>query len=64
MARRCDPIDFRVRRLSEVQHFHETLLPALGFPRGAKIEGWLQHEGESDDGVSGFYRLEICYRKG
>lgn len=55
MPRRFDHIDLRVRRLSEVRRFYETLLPALGFIRDAKIEGWLTYEAESNSGTSEFF---------
>lgn len=55
MPRWFDHIDLRVRRLSEVRRFYETLLPALGFTRDAKIDGWLQYEVESNGGVSEFF---------
>lgn len=45
MPRRFDHIDLRVSSLAKVQSFYETLLPALGFTRDARIEGWLQYEG-------------------
>lgn len=44
MRRRYDHIDLRVRSLAEARPFYETLLPALGFTRGVRIEGWLQFE--------------------
>ncbi len=44
MPRRFDHIDLRVPRLAEVTSFYETLLPALGFTRNSRIEGWLQYE--------------------
>ena len=47
MTRRFDYIDLRVRLLSEVRRFYRALLPTLGFTRNAKIELWLQYEGES-----------------
>jgi catechol 2,3-dioxygenase-like lactoylglutathione lyase family enzyme len=54
MPRRFDHIDLRVRRLSEVRRFYDTLLPALGFTREAGIQGWLTYEVESN-GVSEFF---------
>src|SRR5579871_3221419 len=42
--RRYDHVDLRVRNLAEARVFYETLLPALGFDRDARIEGWLQFE--------------------
>jgi predicted enzyme related to lactoylglutathione lyase len=44
MSRRFDHIDLRVPRLSEVARFYEALLPALGFSRDARVQGWLQYE--------------------
>ena len=55
MSRRFDHVDLRVRRLSEVRRFYETLLPALGFTRDMTVEGWLQFEAPSVDGVSEFF---------
>ena len=55
MPRRFDHIDLRVRRLSEVRRFYETLLPALGFTREAGVQGWLTYEAESSSGASEFF---------
>jgi predicted enzyme related to lactoylglutathione lyase len=45
MQMRCfDHVDLRVRSLAEVRSFYETLLPALGFDRDAKIDRWIQYE--------------------
>ncbi len=55
MPRRFDHIDLRVRRLSEVRQFYEELLPALGFTRDVRIEGWLTYEAEGDAGSSEFF---------
>jgi predicted enzyme related to lactoylglutathione lyase len=55
MRRRYDHIDLRVRSLSEAWRFYEILLPALGFTRDAKIEGWLQCEADGADGVTEFF---------
>jgi len=44
MRRIYDHIDLRVPSLANVKAFYETLLPALGFTRDARIEGWLQYE--------------------
>lgn len=55
MLRHFDHIDLRVRSLSEVRRFYETLLPALGFTRDSGIPGWLTYEVESADGVSEFF---------
>lgn len=50
-----DHIDLRVRSLAEARSFYETLLPALGFDRDAKIEGWLQFEAGDPDSVAEFF---------
>jgi len=55
MRRRYDHIDLRVRSLSEARPFYEMLLPALGFTREAKIEGWLQFEAVGADGATEFF---------
>jgi len=55
MRRRYDHIDLRVRNLSEARPFYEMLLPALGFTREAKIEGWLQFEAAGADGATEFF---------
>src|SRR5580693_5949547 len=55
---RCfDHIDLRVRNLAEVRSFYEILLPALGFGKDAKIEGWLQYErtGAGGEGAAEFF---------
>jgi predicted enzyme related to lactoylglutathione lyase len=53
---RCfDHIDLRVRNLAEVRKFYEILLPALGFDKKAKIEGWLQYECTGDDVAAEFF---------
>jgi hypothetical protein len=44
MTRRYDHIDLRVPRLAEAAPFYEALLPALGFTRRVRVEGWLQYE--------------------
>jgi len=44
-----------VRSISEARPFYETLLPALGFTRDVRIEGWLQFEAAGDDGVTEFF---------
>ncbi|HJU04303.1 MAG TPA: VOC family protein [Nitrospiraceae bacterium] len=49
MQRRFDHVDLRVRSLAEVRSFYETLLPALGFTRDARTEGWLQFEAGDND---------------
>ena len=54
MCPRFDHIDLRVRSLAEARPFYETLLPALGFTRDAKIEGWLQYETARSDGAPEF----------
>lgn len=50
--RRFDHVDLRVRHLEEVRVFYETLLPALGFVRDARIEGWLQYESSDAEGCA------------
>ncbi len=56
LTRRCfDHVDLRVRSLSEARPFYEALLPALGFTRDAKIEGWLQYEAAGTDGAPEFF---------
>jgi|SRR5690242_12814288 len=55
MRRRFDHVDFRVRSLTEVRPFYEALLPALGFTRKARIEGWLQYETAGTDGAPEFF---------
>jgi predicted enzyme related to lactoylglutathione lyase len=49
MPRSFDHIDLRVPDLDAVRGFYEALLPALGFTRDARIEGWLQFEAADDD---------------
>lgn len=44
MPRSFDHIDLRVPKLADARPFYEELLPALGFTRDARIEGWLQFE--------------------
>src|SRR2546426_11223478 len=55
MRRHYDHIDLRVRSLSEARPFYEVLLPALGFTRDVRIEGWLQFEVAGADGVTEFF---------
>jgi catechol 2,3-dioxygenase-like lactoylglutathione lyase family enzyme len=55
MQRRYDHIDLRVRSLAEARPFYETLLPALGFTRDVRIEGWLQFEATEADGATEFF---------
>ena len=55
MRRRYDHIDLRVRSLAEARPFYETFLPALGFTRDVRIEGWLQFEAAGADGVTEFF---------
>src|SRR5437763_3589496 len=55
MRRHYDHIDLRVRSLSATRPFYEMLLPALGFTREAKIEGWLQFEAGGADGATEFF---------
>ena len=53
---RCfDHIDLRVRNLAEVRPFYEVLLPALGFTKDAKIDGWIQYERAGDNGPAEFF---------
>lgn len=53
--RRCfDHVDLRVRSLDEVRPLYDALLPALGFTRDVKIEGWLQYEAAGTDGATEF----------
>ena len=54
MRRRYDHIDLRVRSLAEARPFYETVLPALGFTRDVRIEGWLQFEAAGADDASEF----------
>ncbi len=54
MRRRFDHVDLRVRSLAEARPFYEMLLPALGFTRDAKVEGWLQYEVAGIDGATEF----------
>jgi predicted enzyme related to lactoylglutathione lyase len=54
MRRRFDHVDLRVRSLVEARPFYEMLLPALGFTRDARIEGWLQYEIAGTDGAPEF----------
>jgi catechol 2,3-dioxygenase-like lactoylglutathione lyase family enzyme len=54
MPRRLDHIDLRVSNMAASRQFYETLLPALGFTRDAKIKGWLQYEA-SDGPVTEFF---------
>lgn len=56
MRRIYDHIDLRVPRLADVQAFYEALLPALGFTRDARIEGWLQFEA-ADAEVTEFFGI-------
>jgi hypothetical protein len=52
---RYDHIDLRVRKLEEVRQFYEAFLPALGFDREAKIEGWIQYENSREERVGEFF---------
>ena len=56
MRRRFDHIDLRVHSLAEARPFYEAILPALGFIRGATIEGWLQYEAV-DVGTAEFFGI-------
>ena len=49
MHRRYDHIDLRAPRLGDVTSFYEALLPALGFTRNTRVEGWLQFEAADAD---------------
>jgi len=53
--RRYDHVDLRVRNLQEARSFYEILLPALGFDRDSKIEGWIQFENSSEEGTAEFF---------
>ena len=55
--RRYDHIDLRVRSMSEVRRFYETLLPALGFDEEVEIDGWLQYRAKSPEGVGEFFGI-------
>jgi predicted enzyme related to lactoylglutathione lyase len=55
MRSRYDHIDLRVRSLAEARSFYETLLPALGFTRDVRIEGWLQFETAETDSAPEFF---------
>jgi catechol-2,3-dioxygenase len=54
MRRLFDHVDLRVRSLVEARPFYEMLLPALGFTRDARIEGWLQYEVAGTDDAAQF----------
>lgn len=54
MPRRYDHIDLRVPRLADAAPFYEALLPALGFTRDARVEGWLQFEA-ADGEITEFF---------
>jgi catechol 2,3-dioxygenase-like lactoylglutathione lyase family enzyme len=56
MRRILDHIDLRAPRLEDVRPFYEAFLPALGFTRDARIEGWLQFEA-ADAEVSEFFGI-------
>ena len=49
MRRHYDHIDLRVPQLADVTSFYEQLLPALGFTRDVRVEGWLQFEAADAD---------------
>lgn len=55
MRPRFDHVDLRVRDLVEARPFYEALLPALGFTRDVRIEGWLQYEVPGTDGAPEFF---------
>lgn len=52
MPRRFDHIDLRVPDLEAAAPFYRMLLPALGFTREVPVEGWLQYETETEDGLA------------
>ena len=52
-----DHIDLRVNSLAEARSFYETLLPALGFTRDVRIQGWLQFEATGVDGATEFFGI-------
>jgi len=54
MRRRFDHIDLRAPRLADVTAFYEMLLPALGFSRDVRVEGWLQFEA-ADGEITEFF---------
>src|SRR5262245_61838841 len=54
MRRLYDHIDLRVPRLGDVTPFYEVLLPALGFTRDVRVEGWLQFEA-ADANITEFF---------
>ena len=54
MRRLIDHVDVRVRSLAEARPFYEVLLPALGFTREVKLEGWLQYKAPGTDGATEF----------
>jgi len=56
MCRRFDHIDLRVPNLCEAAPFYEALLPALGFTRKVKVEGWLQFEA-ADAEIAEFFGI-------
>jgi len=56
MRRIYDHIDLRVPRLAEVTPFYETLLPALGFTRDVRVEGWLMFEA-GDGEITEFFGI-------
>jgi predicted enzyme related to lactoylglutathione lyase len=56
MRRRYDHIDLRVPRLADVTQFYEVLLPALGFTRDVRVEGWLQFEAAGQE-VTEFFGI-------
>ena len=52
--RRYDHIDLRAPSLAKVTPFYEVLLPALGFTRDVRVQGWLQFEA-ADGEVTEFF---------
>lgn len=52
-----DHIDLRVKNLAQVRSFYEALLPALGFTRDVRIDGWLQFEAAGATGATEFFGI-------
>ena len=55
--RRYDHVDLRVQSLAKVRLFYNTLLPALGFNRDARVEGWIQFESGGEKGTGEFFGM-------
>ena len=49
VSHRFDHVDLRVPSLAEAVPFYARLLPALGFTRDERIEGWFQLESDSGE---------------